>query len=375
MSRIKNISPQWLIGIAALFIILAGLKAASAIATPILLGFFISIILAPPLTFMTKKGVPASLAIVFLILILIVISALFVVFVGSSVDSFSSQLPLYQKNLQTKTLELLPYLKQLGIPVTQEQFLQVFNTSVIFRWTSYLITGVGNTLKDAFVVLLVVVFVLMETAQFANKLKIARKESSLQKTGHFIGQVNQYLLIKTSASFATGVLVGIPLMFMGVDFPMLWGILAFVMNFIPTIGSIIAAVPPVILSLVQFDWQIALVVIAIYLVVNTVIGNFLEPRYMGKGLGLSPLVVFLSLMIWGYIFGLIGMFLSIPLTMIVKIALEQSSSTQWLAIMIGSGDDLELYKSNKKTDSKNTKFKKQQSAQNSQNSQKQEKDL
>lgn len=344
MSKIRNLSPQWLIGIAALFIILAGLKAASAIATPILLGFFISIILAPPLTIMTKKGIPASLAILFLILLLLVISSLFVVFVGSSIDTFSNQLPIYQKNLQEKTLELLPYLKQMGIPVTQEQFLQVFNTSVIFRWTSYLITGVGNTLKDAFVVLLVVVFVLMETAQFANKLKIAKTESSLQKTGHFIGQVNQYLLIKTSASLVTGFLVTIALMFLGVDFPILWGILAFVMNFIPTIGSIIAAVPPVILSLVQFDWQIALAVVIIYLAVNTIIGNFLEPRYMGKGLGLSPLVVFLSLIIWGYIFGLVGMFLSIPLTMIVKIALEQSPTTQWLAIMIGSGDDLSVYK-------------------------------
>lgn len=343
MSRIKNISPQWLVGIAALFIILAGLKAASVIVTPILLGLFISIILAPPLTIMTKKGIPASLAILFLILLLIVISALFVVFVGSSIDTFSSQLPVYQKNLQAKTLELLPYLKKMGIPVTQEQFLQVFNANLIFRWTSYFITGIGNTLKDAFVVLLVVVFMLMETAQFADKLKIAKTESSLQKTGHFITQVNQYLLIKTSASLITGFLVSISLIFMGVDFPILWGILAFVMNFIPTIGSIIAAIPAVILSLVQIDWQMALGVIGVYFVINTVIGNLLEPRFMGKGLGLSPLVVFLSLMIWGYIFGLVGMFLSIPLTMIVKIALEQSSTTKWLAIMIGSGDDLSIY--------------------------------
>jgi predicted PurR-regulated permease PerM len=161
-------------------------------------------------------------------------------------------------------------------------------------------------------------------------------ENSLDQAGSFMRQVNTYLVIKTTISLFTGLLVGIWLWILGVDFAPLWGLIAALMNFIPNVGSILAAVPAVLLAVVQLGVPDAVLVAAGYIAVNLLMGNVLEPRFMGNGLGLSPLVVFLSLMIWGWLFGPAGMFLSIPLTMIAKIALEQNPSTRWVAIMLGN---------------------------------------
>jgi len=125
------------------------------------------------------------------------------------------------------------------------------------------------------------------------------------------------------------------MLFVGVDYPLLWGLLAFLLNFVPNIGSIIAAIPAVIQVLVQLGFSAALVVAGGYLVINILIGTFIEPRYMGRGLGLSTLVVFLSLVFWGWVLGPVGMLLSVPLTITAKIALESHDGTRWVAIMLG----------------------------------------
>ena len=123
---------------------------------------------------------------------------------------------------------------------------------------------------------------------------------------------------------------------MGVDYPLLWAVLAFALNYIPTIGSIIALIPPLLLTIIQLGFINAMIVLLGYLVINTIMGNILEPKFMGKGLGLSTLVVFISLLFWGWVLGPIGMLLSVPLTITIKIALDSSDETRWLAILLGS---------------------------------------
>ena len=137
-------------------------------------------------------------------------------------------------------------------------------------------------------------------------------------------------------SLATGVLVAAWLRIVGVDYALLWGLLAFLLNYIPSIGSFIAAVPAVMLAFLQLGPGDGIVTAIGYLVINTVIGNFIEPRVMGEGMGLSTLVVFLSLIFWGWVLGPVGMLLSVPLTMIMKIALEASDETRWIAVLLGS---------------------------------------
>ena len=161
----------------------------------------------------------------------------------------------------------------------------------------------------------------------------------LQHIDKFLISVKEYLAIKTLVSMGTGGVITLWLYILGVDHYMLWGVVAFLLNYIPNIGSIIAAVPAVLLALVQLGAPAAGLTGLGYIVVNTVMGNMVEPRYMGKGLGLSTLVVFLSLVFWGWLLGTVGMLLSVPLTMILKIALEYNPDTRWLALLL-SGDDI-----------------------------------
>jgi predicted PurR-regulated permease PerM len=148
--------------------------------------------------------------------------------------------------------------------------------------------------------------------------------------------IQNYIVIKSTISLLTGIIIASSLAIIGVDFPLLWGLLAFLLNYIPTIGSIIAAIPAVFWTLVQLGPGSALLAGVVFLVTNFIMGSIIEPRYMGRGLGLSTLVVFLSLVFWGWVFGPIGMLLSVPLTMTVKIALDSSEDTLWMATLIGS---------------------------------------
>jgi predicted PurR-regulated permease PerM len=147
--------------------------------------------------------------------------------------------------------------------------------------------------------------------------------------------VNHYTALKTVISIVTGVAAALWVWIMGVDFPIIWGVLAFLLNYVPNLGSIVAAIPPVLLGFVQYGWGTAFLVAAGYTVINLVVGNIIEPRFMGHGLGLSTLVVFLSLVFWGWLFGPVGMLLSVPLTMMVKIGLENKEDTRWMAILLG----------------------------------------
>jgi predicted PurR-regulated permease PerM len=143
-------------------------------------------------------------------------------------------------------------------------------------------------------------------------------------------------MIKTLISAANGLVMTLWLWILGVDYPVLWGMLTFLFNYVPNIGSIIAAIPATLLALVQLGSGSALLTLLGYLVVSNVLGNFLEPRLMGKGLGLSTLIVFISLVFWGWVLGPIGMILSVPLTSLIKIALESNEDTRGLATMLGS---------------------------------------
>jgi AI-2 transport protein TqsA len=197
----------------------------------------------------------------------------------------------------------------------------------------------GNMMTNALLILLTVIFILAEEVRFADKLRFSsdHPEKTLVAINKFTQGVNRYMAIKTLVSLLTGVLILIWLWILGLEYFVLWGLLAFLLNFIPTFGSILAAIPAVLLALVQMTFGEAILVAVGFIVVNFVVGNILEPRMMGKGLDLSPLVVFLSLVFWGWVLGSIGMLLSIPLTMTVKIALESFDDTRWIGIMMGSG--------------------------------------
>ncbi len=324
--------------LAALVIIIAGAKTASALLVPFLLAIFIAIICVGPFHWLQQRKVPAAAALLLVIAAVMLAGLLVLTLVGSSVNDFTSNLPVYQQKLQGQTLLLLDWLDKIGIEVSKELLLEHFNPGAVMQSAASMLAKAGGVLTNSFLILLTVIFILFEAAGMPAKLKAALPDSNNSQASFekFIHGVRQYLAIKTLVSFATGVVVTIGLALLGLDYPLLWGLLAFLLNYIPNIGSIIAAIPAVLLAVVQLGPVQALLVAAIYLTVNLIMGNAVEPRMMGRKLGLSSLVVFISLVFWGWVLGPVGMLLSVPLTMIVKIALEVNDSTRWLAILLSS---------------------------------------
>ncbi len=326
-----------LVTLAAFVVVIAGMRAAQDILVPLLLSIFIAIIVSPLLNWQRSKGIPTWAAILFIVLTIIVIGFLMVVLVGSSLTDFSSSLPAYQEGLRTKTAELLSFFESKGLKVVDQTFMELIDPGAAMRLTSRLLTGMGNLLGDTFLILLVVVFMLLEAATFSKKLEaaIAPDSPQMDRYNSFLKNINRYMVIKTWTSLGTGIIVSIWLTIWGVDYALLWGLVTFMFNYIPNIGSFMAAIPPTLLALIQLGPWTALAVALGYLVVNLSIGSFLEPRLMGKGLGLSTLIVFLSLLFWGWVLGPVGMILSVPLTMTMKIALSSFEETQWLSTMLG----------------------------------------
>jgi predicted PurR-regulated permease PerM len=207
-----------------------------------------------------------------------------------------------------------------------------------------LLSGLTSTLSSMFLILLTVTFILLEVSSFPVKLRaiLDDPKAEFSQFKKFIEDINHYMVIKTGVSVTTGILIGIWMSILGVDFPVLWGFLAFLLNYIPNLGVVIAAVPAVILTLIQYGPGQAALAASGYIVVNFIIGTAVEPKLVGRGVGLSTLVVFLSLIFWGNLLGLIGMVLCIPFTMTLKFALESNVQTRWLAILLGPETPVEI---------------------------------
>ena len=327
-----------LLTMAAFVMVIAGMRAAQDILVPFLLSLFIAIILKPLMNWLRGKGVPPGLAIVLIILLIVFAGFLVAVLVGSSLTDFSNSLPEYQAGLKAKTNDFLAFFEERGLKIVDETFMEFIDPGAAMRMTSKLLTGMGNLLSNAFLILLVVVFMLLEAANFGAKLEKAVDPESpgVDRSSVFLDNINRYMVIKTWTSLGTGVIATIWLTFWGVDYAILWGLLTFIFNYIPNIGSIMAAIPPVLLALISVGPWSALAIGLGYLSINMGIGSFLEPRLMGKGLGISTLVVFLSLLFWGWVLGPVGMLLSVPLTISMKIALSSFEETQWLSTLLGS---------------------------------------
>ena len=325
-----------LIAAASLVVVVAGMQAASTIINPFLLAVFLASLCAPPLFWLQRQGVPNGLAVVIILSGLLVAALLFMLFVGRSVNAFTLQLPVYQERLGLIMAGLTAWLTSLGLDMTNVLVSDYLSPGKVMSLVYNMLFAFKGLFRNMFLVFLIVLFILIEASGFPGKLQAAfpNPEKTL---GHFkamTASVNQYMGVKAIFSLATGILVWLLLALIGVDFAPTWGLLAFLLNFIPNIGSIIAAVPAILLALIQLGWPSALLTMLGYLVVNITIGNFLEPRFMGRKLGLSTLVVFLSLLFWGWVLGPIGMVLSVPLTMIVKIALAANEGTRWVAVLL-----------------------------------------
>lgn len=329
-----------LVMLASFVIVVAGMKTASSILVPFFLAVFIAVICTPPLSWMQRKHVPKVLAIALILIAILVAVLLFGALIGPSLNSFLKALPDYQKQLSLHVSDLTGWLREKGIDIPESGVPGV-EPGKIMTLAGGILSALSGVLADAFLILLTVVFILLEVSGFPKKLRAVLKdpETSLSSIEKFSQSAKRYLVIKTIISAAIGGVIWLWLLILGVDYPVLWGTLSFVLNYVPNIGALIAALPVALLALVQSGAGTALLSILGFVVVHVVVGNILEPKLMGRGLSLSTLVVFLSLVFWGWLLGPIGMILSVPMTSLVKIALESNPDARKYGVMLGSENE------------------------------------
>ena len=330
---------RFLLTAASAVIVIAGLRAAQSLIIPFLVAVFLSIICSPAVVWLQRRRVPKLLAIVIVVLALMGVLTAIGALVGGSVNEFIDAVPGYQARLNSLVDSWSDRLEQYDIDLPSLEVKDYLNPGGLMNLLGSGLKGLASTLSNTFLIILTMVFILLEATSFPINLQAAFGDRGADPLhlAQVTAQVQRYLAVKTAVSAVTGIAIAIWTAALGLDFALVWGLLAFLLNYIPSIGSIIAAVPAVLLALVQLGLGPAVVVGIGYMVVNTVLGNIVEPNLMGRAVGLSTLVVFLSLVFWGWVWGPVGMLLSVPLTMIIKIGLENSEDLRWLALLLDSG--------------------------------------
>jgi len=327
---------------ASIVVILAGIKNSAEILIPFLLSLFIAIILSPSYSFFKKKGLPELLSLGLVIAIFLLFITLVAKLIGTSVSDFSANIDVYSQKLSLQYFSVVEYLKSLGIDIPAQELSNVVNSKEILTFSTTVVQNMGSIFTNGFVVIFTVIFMLLESTHFENKIDYADgKRATIIHIHEIFTKIKSYMLLKTLVSLLTGFLIWIFLLLIGTDYAFLWAVLAFLFNFIPNIGSIIAAVPALLITIVQLGSFSAFLVTLLYLSVNILVGSVVEPKLMGRGLGLSSLVVFLSLVFWGWLLGIVGMLLSIPLTIMAKIVFDAHENTKWLAVLLGTGEQIE----------------------------------
>jgi len=330
------------VSIAAVVVIIFGMQMASRFLVPFLIAVFLALITVRPMLWLQQRRVPAFLAALVIVTAIMLLLAVVGSILGSSIADFTAALPGYQERLDGIVKGAVDFVSKL---VKSDDISENLADMIEPGWAFGLVASILNSLRgvltNTFLIIFTMIFILLEASSVGVKVEAAfgRSTESLQRPREFLHNLGRYLGIKTVVSLATGLCVGVLTWSIGLDFPLLWAMLTFLLNYIPTIGSIIAAVPAVLLALVQLGAGEAGATAAGFAVINVLFGNVIEPRLMGYGVGISPLVIFVSLIFWGFVFGPVGMLLSVPLTMALKLALESDQRTRWIAILLGSERD------------------------------------
>ena len=342
MTEVLRSSTSRVVSFAAVIVIIYGLQMAKVLLVPFLVAAFLALITVRPMLWMQSKRVPSFIAALAIVSAIMLIIAILGMIVGSSIAEFTAALPTYQERLDVIIQGAFRFIAE---RFNGDESLQSLSDMIDPGWAmglaASILNGLTDVLKNVFLIFFTMIFILLEASTAETKVQAAfgRSTESLRRPRIFLANLGRYLGIKTVVSLATGLLAGLLTWSIGLDFPLLWAMLAFLLNYVPTIGSIIAAVPAVLLALVQLGPGEASATALGFVGINIIFGNFLEPRLMGYGVGISPLVVFLGLVFWGFVFGPVGMLLSVPLTMTLKLGLESDERTRWIAILIGSERD------------------------------------
>lgn len=322
--------------LSSISILLLALKLSADLVVPFLIAVAVSIILSPLFSYLEEKSVPKS-ATLLMVMIIVLIP---VVILTKYIDLETKDLAMNYDALHLQFMQWVDntiiILNKYGLSITSDEVNIILDRTDVSGIMKALFMQAKNQFSKILLIMFMVAFMLMESKSLYNKVaKITSvSDVSIQDNMQIIEKIKSYFLIKVKTSFITAILVLIVLWFYGVKYALLWATLAFFLNFIPVIGSILAAVPPVILAFIDQGALIGAWVGVWYVVINVLIGNILEPKIMGEGLGLSAMVIFLSMNFWGWMFGPAGMILSVPLTMVIQFLFSRYEETKAIALFL-----------------------------------------
>ena len=354
LSPKKPRATQMLLVLAALVVVVAGLKAAQAFFVPVLLAFFIATVSYPVTAWLMRHRMPPAVAVLLTVLVdfafLAGVIVLGITIIGDLQEKWDAEYySLTKAKIEEASTAIAGKLEESGVEDGAEKLKEFTRTNLAelgsIKFSTYLSFGTGvvtrvlSFLATFVVVIVLTIFMLSEARGFSNRfgaIRDARGPNFSRMSGAML-DTQRYLGIKTIISLATGVLAGVLCWAAGLDFFLLWGILAFVMNFIPAVGSAIASVPPILLALISKDGGVAdaVVVAGGFGLINMFLDNFVQPMLLGRRFGLSILVVVVCVLFWGWLWGLVGIVLAVPLTMILKVILDNSDEFRWIAVAIG----------------------------------------
>jgi len=321
--------------IAYMFIIIAFLKLGSGIILPFLMAFFIFIIFLPLINRLNSFSIPNIISSLIVFSIIVVIIFLLTAFIVSSSNEIAKNIPLYQEKFHLLSPQIIVFFEQFNISLKWNHIVNFIEPVKVINQITIFFKGMGNIIVNIFLVLILVIFLLLESSMILKKaFYLAKTRQQKEKLELFLKSISRYFLLKTFTSLLTGISIWIMLTYFNLEYALIFAVFAFLLNFIPSIGSYIASIPPIFIAMLQLNMLDTVIIAIGYLFINNFIGTFLEPKIMGKDLGLSTFIVFVSIIIWGWILGPLGMFLAVPLTLAIKIASKNSEKYHYLYVIL-----------------------------------------
>ncbi len=321
----------YLVALASIVVILFGVRGSASILNPILLAAVITITVLPVPSSLAKRGLPGWLSLVLTILMVVLLLALVIATVFFSITKLSTELPVYEQQASTQASQDAASGGDATVSIQIEQATQSIGPLV-----EGFLTSILNILVTFGLAL--VIFFFMISAALAlpapSRMGLDPGSSNIKRVAQLTEDVRKYMTVLTGINFLVGLGDTIFLLVLGVDYALLWGLLAWFMGYIPSIGFIIALIPPVLMAYAEFGLPTALIVAVGFILINGGIQNFVQPKIMGDKLRISPLVVFVGLFIWGYLLGGVGAILAVPMTLLVLIVMENFEATRPIAILM-----------------------------------------
>lgn len=325
--------------IAGLVVIAAAIKIAAPIIVPILLAATFAIAFQPVTELLRKRGVPTFVAAVLTVLFVLLALGGIGTLATIAVTNLAADAPRYAEQLKGVWQSALAQLNDVGLGAVASGMATTDLGGRAGQYVQAAALWMSGAAGDLLNVLLLTVFIQLEASMLRRKLSIVSRKSGLTNATKAFAGIQQYLRVKFMLALINGIVLGGWCALWGVSNPILWGVAAFTLNFVPIIGSLISAVPPILLALIEHGIGTSIGVAAGYIAVNIAVDNMLEPRLMGRTLDISPLVLLLSLLLWGFLLGPIGALLSFPLTVSVRIYCEHHPSTRWIAVFLAAKTD------------------------------------